>query len=374
MELVEGGPLNARGRSEAEILLLMILCCDAVEYAHRNGVIHRDLKPGNILVTLDGLIKVLDFGVARALEESAIGSDLSGGDLAITLSRDGAITGTPAYMAPEQARGESFSGDTRTDVFALGVILYELVTGHLPHSHEGGDWALLRRVAEGEVRRAAEVTSKRISPDLEAVLMKALAHAPGDRYNSAGDLGRDLRSYRNGETVTAQPLTVSYWLGKHIARHRGRWLVGGMALAGVCLIGTMWFLQREQFLEEQVALRGQAEAGEKEARDSEVRSLIRVGRQQWESGARAEALAYLARAARLDPDQREARASLMAAMKQFSTVYPVLHPRCGFRDLQRTPLSQWMESGSRSVLTASRRDWASGTRRRWRNGSSFREA
>jgi WD40 repeat protein len=321
MELVEGEPLNAGGRSEAEILRLMILCCDAVEYAHRNGVIHRDLKPGNILVTRDGLIKVLDFGVARALEESVIGSDLSGGDLAITLSRDGAITGTPAYMAPEQARGESFSGDTRTDVFALGAILYQLVTGHLPHSQEGGDWAMLRRVADGEVRRTAEVTSKKISPDLEAVLMKALAHSPNDRYNSAGDLGRDLRRYLNGDPVTAQPLTVVYWLGKHIARHRGRWLAATVMLAGLVTAGSVWFWQREQFLTEQVTLRTQAEVGEKTARDSEVRSLIRVGRQQWESGARAEALAYLARAVRLDPDQREARTALMAAMKQFSTVY-----------------------------------------------------
>lgn len=358
MERVAGEPLALDGLDEAAILRLMIAICDAVEHAHRNGVIHRDLKPGNILVTPEGLPKIVDFGVARALEESEIRSDLSGPDPAMTLSRDGEVFGTPRHMAPEQALGESARCDTRTDVYALGTILYRQLTGDYTHPEiSKASWDFLRSVAEKDPRPPAEVArqcGRRLSRDLQAVLMKALAHSPNDRYNSAGDLGRDLRSYRNGETVTAQPLTLSYWLGKHIARHRGRWVVGAAALAGVCLIGALRFWQREQFLEEQVALRGLAEAGEKEARDSEVRSLIRVGRQQWESGARAEALAYLARAARLDPDQREARASLMAAMKQFSTVYrasPSLRFQGSATHAAFSPDGRWFALGLDSSQT-----------------------
>ncbi|MCB1062266.1 MAG: protein kinase [Verrucomicrobiae bacterium] len=348
MELVDGEPLHADGKSEADILTLAIRCCDAVEYAHRNGVIHRDLKPGNILVTRDGEVKVLDFGVARALEESAIGADLSGGDLAATLSRDGEILGTPAFMAPEQARGESFACDTRTDVFALGAILFRLLTGHLPHSQEGGDWAVLRRVAEGEVRRPVEVRAKKMAPDLEAILMKALSFAPNDRYDSAGELGRDLQRYLAGDPVTAQALTASYWLKKHIRRHRGRWLAGAAAFLGLLTLSGFWLNQRGQFLAEQVELRTQAEANEKAARDSEVRSLVRVARVRSDSGARGEALAYLARAVRLDPDYREARAALMVAMKQFPSLYresPTLRFEGPARMTAFSPDGRWFALG-----------------------------
>ncbi|MCB1202827.1 MAG: protein kinase [Verrucomicrobiae bacterium] len=325
MERIVGEPLPLDGVPESECLCRMAAICEAVEHAHRNGVIHRDLKPGNILVTPEGMPKILDFGVARALEESEIRSDLFGPDPALTLSRDGEVFGTPHFMAPEQARGESARCDTRTDVYALGATLFRQLTGDFVHpASDGANWKYLRSVAEKEPRPPAEVArqnGRRLARDVQAILMKALALAPNDRYDSAGELGRDLCRYLDGETVTAQPLTVSYWLGKHIRRHRGRWLAGVAVAAGLAVAVSVWFGQRERFLEEQVALRTQAEAGEKAARDSEVRSLIRVARQQWESGAKAEALAYLARAVRLDPDQREARASLMAAMKQFSTVY-----------------------------------------------------
>ena len=244
MELVEGEELGRRDSPSdsasatfrKSIVEQMILVCQAVDHAHRRGIIHRDLKPANILVTASGQPKILDFGVARALEESELGRDLFSSDLALTLSRDGEIFGTPSYMAPEQVRGDRAACDTRTDVYALGVILFQQLTGGFPHDTEGcSSWELLARIAENDSSRPAEVARQNGRPrppaDLEAILARALARRPDDRYGSAGELGRDLSRYLSGEPVTATPLTARYWLKKHITRHRTRWAVAALLLA-----------------------------------------------------------------------------------------------------------------------------------------------
>ncbi|MDF1739794.1 MAG: protein kinase [Verrucomicrobiales bacterium] len=317
MELVEGEPLTGEGCSEKEKVALLMAVCDAVEHAHRNGIIHRDLKPANILVNNKGEVKILDFGVARALQESEIRSDLFAEDPAMTISRNGEIFGTPQFMAPEQARGESSLSDTRTDVFALGALLFRILTGEFAHSEKGGTWEVISRVAEGNIRRPKDVSSVRISPDLEAILMKALAFAPDDRYSSAGELRRDLEHYLEGEPVTAQTLTAAYWLKRHIYRHSTEWIAGLSVLVLVILAAIAWSIQRARFVEEQVRLREKAEAEERGSKEAQSKSFVRIARDLRESGAKAEALPYLAQAIKLDPDNRIARASLATAMQQF---------------------------------------------------------
>lgn len=328
MELIEGLPLGSSispKEEESSILTLFVRVCEAVEYAHRNGVIHRDLKPANILVTEDGDPKVLDFGVARALEESEIRSDLFTGDPAMTLSREGEILGTPNHMAPEQARGETSRCDTRTDVYALGTILYQLLTGGYPHDPaDKNTWELFRDIASEEPQRPAESAAangrRRPSSDVEAILMKTLSHAPDDRYDSAGELGRDLKRFLEGIPVAAQPLTASYWLKKHVVRHRSRWLAGLTVTLSLLMISVTWIKERNEHFNEQVKLREEAEKQEFAARRTTVRSLIRLARQRTESGARGEGLAMLSRAVQLVQTDREARASLLIALKQYPTL------------------------------------------------------
>ena len=151
--------------------------------------------------------------------------------------------------------------------------------------------------------------------------MKALSMNPDRRYDSAGHLARELQRYLDGDPVSAQPLTAAYWLRKNFSRYRGRWAAGISLFLLLLVIAGGWLEDRRKFFATQIELREKAETGEMAARDAEVRGLVRLARQQTESGARAEALAYLAKAVRLDPDNREARASLTVALKQFPTLH-----------------------------------------------------
>jgi len=216
MELIDGAPLDQYVKehrlTQRQILGLMQTVCEPVQHAHQRGVIHRDLKPSNILVTADGEPHVLDFGLAKAFSEA---------DSGLTVSVDGEAAGTPAYMSPEQAAGKLDQIDTRTDVYTLGVVLYRLLTGSSPHDLSGTRYEVLRRIAEEEVRRPREIT-KEVDRELEALLLKALAHDPKDRYPSAGALAQDIENYVSGEPLTARPPTTGYFLRKRIWKYRGR--------------------------------------------------------------------------------------------------------------------------------------------------------
>ncbi|MEO1129106.1 MAG: protein kinase [Planctomycetota bacterium] len=238
MDFVEGCALDAAVR-EAELgrtdmLRLMIKVCDAVNAAHQRGVLHRDLKPGNILVDRAGEPRLLDFGLARQLEGSIDGPE--GSALTIT----GSITGTLAYMSPEQARGAP--ADIRSDVYAIGAMLHRLLTGIPPHDTSGEVLQALNRIAQHDVPRL-----EGIDDELDTIVRQAMARAPERRYQTAGDLASDLRRYLEGAPIEAKRDSTWYVLRKGLWRYRAWVTVGciflALILASVTSLGVLYSRQ-----------------------------------------------------------------------------------------------------------------------------------
>ena len=214
MEYVEGVPITTycftHNLPIATRLELFRRVCDALSYAHQQLIIHRDVKPGNILVTPDGTPKLLDFGIAKLLDAPA--------DAAQTLT--GVRLMTPDYASPEQVRGGAIS--TVTDVYALGAVLYELLTGNRAHQITTTDPSeIFREVCERDVRAPSTWGDRQLRGDLDIIVLKALQKEPVRRYRSVEQLSEDVRRYLAGLPILARPDTFIYTATKFVRR---RWL------------------------------------------------------------------------------------------------------------------------------------------------------
>lgn len=179
---------NPTSREAAELCLGI---ADALHHAHENGVIHRDLKPSNIMIDREGEPHLMDFGLARR----EVGE--------VTVTTDGQVLGTPAYMSPEQAEGRSHTADRRTDVYSMGVILFKLLTGELPF--RGNARMQMYQILHEEPRKPRTLND-RVPRDLEMICLKAMSKEPNHRYSTAAEMAEDLRRYLSHLPVEARPL------------------------------------------------------------------------------------------------------------------------------------------------------------------------
>ena len=230
MELVRGQTLihhaERHALSRTERVQLVARVCDAVQHAHDRGVVHRDLKPDNILVDERGAPKVLDFGVARLTGDEA--------GLATMQTEQGVLIGTLTHMAPEQLEGDPERVGPPADVYALGVIAFQLLAGQLPHNVSGLPVSsAVRRLLENDAPRLGTL-ERSLRGDLETIVGKALESDPARRYVSAEALGADLRRFLSHEPIAARAPSTIYRAGRFARRHRG--LVAGTTAAMLALV------------------------------------------------------------------------------------------------------------------------------------------
>ncbi len=338
MELIDGASLLEYVKQESPdvrtLLRLFALICDAVHHAHQKGVVHRDLKPGNILVEhADQSVrpKILDFGIARISDADTLVTTMQ--------TQTGQLLGTIKYMSPEQAAGDPADIDTRSDVYALGVILYELLSGEMPYEvdrkliHEA-----VRVIREDEARLLSSV-SRLYRGDLTTILGKALEKDKERRIQSASDLAMDIRRYLSDEPITAHPPSATYQMQKFARRNRG--LVWSVAIVFVLLLSGIIVTTRQAAMaskardEAQLARRAEERQRERaERRLDEVRDLVHSlifefdAQIRWLAGSTPareflvkKALLYLDSLAEdIDPNDVRLQAQLGAAFGQLGDV------------------------------------------------------
>jgi len=274
MEHVKGIPItkycDRNKQSIDERLGLFVHVCEAVQHAHQKGIIHRDIKPSNILVAVEdaeALPKVIDFGVARAVAQTLTERTL--------YTQQDQLVGTPEYMSPEQADANNQDIDTRTDVYSLGVVLYELLTGMLPYDPEilrkGGVEHMrmvicaedpktpstrLSKTSAGESRQSARhrgtdvrTLRHKLRGDLDWITLKALEKDPTRRYMTVDALATDIRRYVDHEPVSAAPPDICYRMKKFARRHRQPLVLTALLIAATFAIGLSLFLYQQANIE-----------------------------------------------------------------------------------------------------------------------------
>lgn len=234
MDYISGQPLDvymaSRKRSVEETLRLFARICEAVSAAHLRGVIHRDLKPGNIRIDAEGEPHVLDFGLAKTVMGEA-----TGGTHAQVMTVTGQFVGSLPWASPEQAEGLPGKIDIRTDVYSLGVILFQMLTARFPYEVTGAMRGVLDNILRAEPLRPRSLR-REINDELETIVLKCLSKERERRYQSAGELLRDIQHYLAGEPIEAKRDSTLYVLRKHLRRYRGKILAGG-AVAVSLLVG-----------------------------------------------------------------------------------------------------------------------------------------
>ncbi len=238
LEYVKGRSLQAWAQeadaSQRERVEMLIGIAEGVQHAHDRGVLHRDLKPGNILVDETGRPKILDFGVARFVDDEP-GTTLA--------TRTGQILGTIPYMSPEQIAGGLAGVDERTDVYALGVVAFELIAGRLPYDVGGASIADAARIIQDCPPDTLSTVVRDSRGDLETIVGKALEKAPDRRYHSVGALADDLRRFLDGRPILARPPSTGYLLRKMALRHRALFAaaaVAVLALTAATVVSTVF--------------------------------------------------------------------------------------------------------------------------------------
>ena len=245
MEYIDGLPLiqycDRNGLDVVDRLRLFLLVCDAVVYAHQRLIVHRDLKPGNILVTADGIPKLLDFGLARALDAEGLAEEITVAGIPMM---------TPAYASPEQVRGEPYT--VSGDVYSLGVVFFELLAGRRPYDLNTGSLTEFARVIceQEPLALSAAVADERwkrwLSGDLENIAAKALAKDGERRYPTVEQFAADVRRHLEGRPVLARPATLRYRAGKFLRRHHVALPMGALALSLIlAFAGYGWWEARQ---------------------------------------------------------------------------------------------------------------------------------
>jgi WD40 repeat protein len=293
MKFVEGGSLAARIAAapmpEREAATLVAKLASAVHYAHQRSILHRDIKPANVLLDAAGEPHLTDFGLAKLLEKDS------------TLTRTMAMLGTPSYMAPEQARGESRHLTTAADVYGLGAVFYELLTGQPPFAG-GTTMATVRLVLDTEPRRPSAIRHG-VDRDLETICLRCLAKEPASRYGSAEALAEDIGRWLRHEPIVARPVSEWERALKWVRRHPAAAALTGVALLAVAASVAILVRANVQInaaRQDEQSLREQAERQAEERRGQLVRFNVHTGNQLIEDGEDFESLLWFTAAMRLE--------------------------------------------------------------------------
>jgi tetratricopeptide (TPR) repeat protein/tRNA A-37 threonylcarbamoyl transferase component Bud32 len=313
MKRVDGRPLDRAIAATPELadrlalLPSLIAVTDALAYAHGRGVIHRDIKPHNVLCGSFGETVVIDWGLAKELEAAEGDRDDPFEPSGASLTVAGRAMGTPSYMAPEQARGDA--ADQRTDVYALGALLYHVLTGEAPYRGGSTD-DTLDQVRAGPPPPVA--TRARDAPaDLCTVVDKAMARSPADRYPGAGELAVELRRFAAGQRVAAHDYSFVSLLGRFVRRHRAAVTVGALLLAALAVISVV--MVRRIVVERDRAARQRAAAEDLvDFIQSDLKQRLEpIGRLDLLEGVGGRVEGYYASTGSDDPEARRRRAAAL---------------------------------------------------------------